>query len=73
VPILYAGAGACSGVLQWALGPGGGIGEGADGWRCEFLPSKNLGSGIHLIMKRTLVENYLLELGRRYQSPFLPI
>ena len=52
----------------------GGIDEGAGGVaRYEFLPSENLGSGIHLAIKRALVENYLMELGQRYQAPFLPI
>ena len=42
-------------------------------WRYEFLPSENLGSGIHLAMKRHWLKNNLTELGQRYQAPFHPI
>ena len=51
----------------------GGIDEGVDGVTI-FSPAKiwALGS-TYLVMKRALVENYLLELGWRCQAPFLPI
>jgi hypothetical protein len=55
----------------------GGIDEGADGVT-NFYPAKLWAlSGIHLVTKRALVENYLMESRRRCQggalSPYLEL